>query len=365
MEFKDFLDELKVLKDERKNMCEQIKNHNLPIILFGAGIGAKQVTQGLNAYGLNVDGYAVDDKFYSEGQFYLDRPVYRFSDILKKSDKYILIPAVDNFQKDRFRFLDDKKIIAYTPSLLDYEAKINFDYILNNLKNFSQTFNFFEDDLSRKTMINHLKLKITGNFLWNREVFCPEEYFNDFTDSAFLNDRGGYLDCGAYRGDTIEQFINWRNGKYQKIFAFEIDPVNFSEMEKFVAEKNYKDVELLNCGVWDENTQLSFDNRGTDGSVITENGNATVLVKKIDDIVGEEPVNLIKMDIEGSELRALKGAKKTIEKNKPALAICAYHKTEDLITLPQYIKSLNKNYKLYLRRHSFITEWNIVLYAVP
>ena len=75
---------------------------------------------------------------------------------------------------------------------------------------------------------------------------------------------------------------------------------------------------------------------------------------------------MYKNDIEGSELAALRGAKKTIQRDYPMLLISAYHKIDDLITLPQYIKSIDKEnrYKLYLRHHA-LTRPELVLYAIP
>jgi len=79
--------------------------------------------------------------------------------------------------------------------------------------------------------------------------------------------------------------------------------------------------------------------------------------------LGDEKATFIKMDIEGSELEALKGAQNQIKVNKPKLAICVYHKETDLITIPQFILSLNPDYKLYLRHYgNFSTE--LVLYAL-
>lgn len=69
------------------------------------------------------------------------------------------------------------------------------------------------------------------------------------------------------------------------------------------------------------------------------------------------------MDIEGSELEALKGAVHTIQRDKPKLAICIYHKPEDMTEIPLYIKSLVPEYKFYVRHHSNC--WtDTVLYAV-
>lgn len=173
------------------------------------------------------------------------------------------------------------------------------------------------------------------------------------------------MDCGAYRGDTIERFINWSGGHYTKIIAFEPDAENFAALENFVRERGYKNVTALNCGVYDRKAVLAFDSCGNESSALSTGGTASTAVEKIDDVVGGEPVSLIKMDVEGSELPALHGAASTITRDKPALAICAYHRAEDLITLPQYIKSLYDGYKFYLRKHTFTTEWDLVIYATP
>ena len=76
-----------------------------------------------------------------------------------------------------------------------------------------------------------------------------------------------------------------------------------------------------------------------------------------------DEVTYIKLDIEGAELEALKGAKKIIQKYKPRLAVCIYHKKEDLIEIPQYLKELVPEYKFYVRHYSNTT-WETVLYAV-
>jgi len=79
--------------------------------------------------------------------------------------------------------------------------------------------------------------------------------------------------------------------------------------------------------------------------------------------VSDEPVTYIKMDIEGAELNALKGAANTIKKNKPRLAICVYHKPEDILEIPVFLSELVPSYQFYLRHHSqYYIE--TVLYAV-
>jgi len=162
----------------------------------------------------------------------------------------------------------------------------------------------------------------------------------------------------------LEEFIKFVGGDYSKIFAVEPDEKNFEKLKKFVNEKNYQNVECLNCGVWDKKDVLYFSAGKESASNISTSTGIEISVDSVDNFVGDNKIDFIKMDIEGSELKALTGAKKIIKKFNPVLAICAYHKKEDLITLPQFIKSLNRNYKFYLRQHrDALVE--LVLYALP
>lgn len=70
------------------------------------------------------------------------------------------------------------------------------------------------------------------------------------------------------------------------------------------------------------------------------------------------------MDIEGVELEALKGCKNTIMHDRPKLAISVYHRPEDIIEIPMYIKTLLPDYNLYMRHYSFY-DGETVLYALP
>ena len=69
------------------------------------------------------------------------------------------------------------------------------------------------------------------------------------------------------------------------------------------------------------------------------------------------------MDIEGAELDTLHGAKNMIDIDKPKMAVCVYHRMDDILTIPEYLIRINPEYKLYMRHHNCnITE--TVLYAV-
>ncbi|MGW8346832.1 FkbM family methyltransferase, partial [Xanthomonas axonopodis pv. khayae] len=80
----------------------------------------------------------------------------------------------------------------------------------------------------------------------------------------------------------------------------------------------------------------------------------------IDDVIDDAPT-FIKMDIEGSELSALKGAQGAISQCKPKMAISAYHRATDLLDLSDFALSLNPDYRIGLRHHT-PDRWDTCLY---
>ena len=176
-----------------------------------------------------------------------------------------------------------------------------------------------------------------------------------------------FVDVGAYNGDTIEKFIDICNNKYEMIYAFEPE----ERLYKEIVNKNFKNIQIYNFCLYNKKGEIKFklyDSIGNEfiSSTAVENELGTEVTLKtntLDNVLMDRPVTMIKMDIEGSELCALKGSKKTIQKYKPKLAIYVSHKKEDLIDIIQYIKSIVPEYKLYLKHHSYVQE-DIVLYCV-
>lgn len=340
----ELIDELRPLKDARRKKCERIKSLGLPIVIFGAGEMARLITEELNSFGVSIDGYAVDEKYFSPDQKYLGRPIYNFDRMAR--DNYVFVLGINDEHSDGRRaiaFLRDAGITRFAMTCTFFVEPIDFDYVFEHRAEFEATFEMLDDELSRRTMINFLKLKFGGDPKYNLEVFDPDQYFNGLTERI---GSGACVDCGAYRGDTIEKFIE-RYGVERKIFAVEADPKNFAELERFVRERGYENVRLFNCGVWNERTTLSFN------------------AERLDDLIGDERVSFIKADVEGSELNALEGAARIIRRDHPTLTVCVYHKSADLITIPRRIKTLRADYKFYLRKHTRLMDNELVLYAIP
>lgn len=174
-----------------------------------------------------------------------------------------------------------------------------------------------------------------------------------------IQDNEVFVDGGGFVGDTVKEFVKKSKGRYKKIIAFEPDEYNFRMLSKL----KYRDVIKINKGLWSKNCKLHFSNGGGCGSRMSEEAVSSVKVVKLDDIPQCADATFIKMDIEGSELNALKGAERIIRDNHPKLAICIYHSNEDMLDIIEYIHEIEPRYHLYVRHHSqFIAE--TVMYAV-
>lgn len=185
------------------------------------------------------------------------------------------------------------------------------------------------------------------------------QYF-EFVD--FLSDKTpSFVDAGCYNADDSLAFISIANGRYNKIYAFEPDSINYETCRK--AFNHYPNIVLSNLALFGENRETVFQSNMGGSSGLSKYGETLVQSTTLDSFLDGEKVSYIKMDIEGAELEALKGAKNTIQMHHPQLAICVYHKTEDIYEIPQFIHDLVPDYQFYLRHYS-LCALETVLYAI-
>ena len=206
-----------------------------------------------------------------------------------------------------------------------------------------------------RLMTRNIAAKIFGGlFYLIREDLQYFDVFSPVDDEVII-------DAGAYDGTTALQFLEWGKGKVKYVYSFEFDPENAAKCEENL--KPYADkITLIKKGTWDKDEVLHANASGGAGSSIRSEGSKSVYLTAIDNVVKDEHVTFIKMDVEGAELKSLMGARSTIINNHPRLAICVYHKPEDLYEIPGYILSLVPEYK-FLLRHYCSREYETVLYA--
>ena len=208
------------------------------------------------------------------------------------------------------------------------------------------------DEASKKVLDARIEVYETGNITSLQNIKTDSvQYFNE--DILTLSDNELFIDLGAYKGDTIESFIQHVKGKYKKIIAFEPDQETMLSLNHYILENNINNVVVYKLATWNKKEVLKFREEGSYISQISDIGASSINANSLDNVLFDVvPATFIKMDIEGAELETIEGAENIIKKYRPKLAICVYHKADDIFEIPLAIKKLVPEYKLYLRQHS-------------
>lgn len=177
-------------------------------------------------------------------------------------------------------------------------------------------------------------------------------------------EREVFIDAGGFDGFTTELFMDWCGGNGYS-YIFEPDERNRVSIKSNL--KGILDYEIVPKALWSRNTILAMDSKGNFASnvreKIDESREETIDSIAIDDFAKGKRITYIKMDIEGAETEALRGAARVIAEQKPKLAISIYHKDKDIWEIPVLILRYCPEYKFYLRHYSF-SWYDTVLYAV-
>lgn len=250
-------------------------------------------------------------------------------------------------------------IHVYDVIAAKYLAVANHDEIIDNL---CRTYELLSDEQSKnvfKAIVNRvLDTKTSSNIM--RNVCDKHQYFP--VDIIQLSEHERFVDIGAFDGDTVRDFVRITKSKFDSVFCFELNNVNYSALQNNVSHMpECGRIEMFNLGIWDSTSDINY-NVGQSSSAIGI-GNEIGRVAPLDVILKDERVTFIKMDIEGAEPQALRGSKNIILSQRPKLAICIYHDFRHLWEIPLYLKELVPEYKIFLRHHTNL-EYETVCYAI-
>lgn len=293
-----------------------------PFIIYGAGINGRQVAEGLLAENIPFFGFCCrNSERFSEG--IMGKPVISPEKVFAEPEKFYVIIAATAAQEIlgilREHNFPEERIIMFMDSCAD-----------------------------------------------SLQYFEFPQFFHKGTS---------FIDGGCYDISTSRRFADWCGGEYSNIIAFEPDSENYKLCKNRSEEAGLKNFKLVQAGLSSEKTEKILILRSGSNSSFINDSSAWVrpgeLIQQkvepiqtvqLDDFVRDITVGFIKMDIEGAELEALKGAKDTIQRDRPFLAICVYHRRGDMITIMDYLLNIVPEYRFWLRHHS-ATTCETVLYA--
>ena len=304
----------------------------------------------------------IDQEFYSflakMDQMTEEEIFYNMKDRFLKLDSTLQ----NNFETFLNTFLFWGKLEREKQNYEQIEKKAQF--LKKHGKDFLFLYQTLKDYRSKKILLAILRNYYYYDFKMLSEVkeTCYDHYFD--LDLVSSSKDTIFVDVGAYTGDSIASFqANFPN-QYQKIYGYEVTDASLALLKDQYCLTN--SILIQNKAVFDRKALVDVKiNAVSDSSNrIVEDGGVVEAVSLDEDI--QEPIGIIKMDIEGGEEKALLGAKKHLATEQPTLLISVYHGFMDLIRLPELILNINPQYDLYLRYYGnevFPTE--IVLIAIP
>ena len=209
-----------------------------------------------------------------------------------------------------------------------------------------------EDEQSRKTLLDAVKLRLMCDFSGPLSVKMEDD---NVLKECVQDESTIIVDCGAYDGDTIEKFVNISGGGVKKIVAFEPDKANHKKLQESIAQYDgalASKIECICAAISEETGTAKFQSEGNMSSNLSDEGGEEVQIYALDNFFEDKGENyFIKLDVEGFELEALRGAKAMITSGNTALGISAYHKPGDLLECYELLEEWGCNFKYHLRAY--------------
>ena len=338
-----------------------LKNTKLPIFIYGMGDGALKIIKVFKEYGISYSGFFASDEFV-RGHYFEGHKVHTLSEVENELDDFVIVLAFACGYESLIKKVEElsQKHTLIAPDVpVIGDGLFTKQYLSDNFEKIEKVYNLLFDEKSKEVFTRTLAYKITGRIDYIRDISSsPAEAYSDILKP---DDNEIFVDAGAYNGDTVAEFIENTNNKYNRIYALEPDKRNFKKLTKNT--EAIKNIEIINCAAWNEDTTLIFSKNSGRQSMIAKQG-VEIEARSIDSILNGTDATLIKYDVEGAEREAISGTAKTIKNCKPKLKIALYHRNEDIFEIPLLIKEMNSDYKLYMRKYPYIPAWEINLFCI-
>lgn len=344
-------------KIDEQSSWEKIKTYGKPVVIYGMGNGADKVIDEFNRLDIPILGVTASDDFV-RGQVFRGFTVKKLSEF---DGDFIIAVAfatcIPEVMNHIYSLCDRYRVIVPCVPVFGDEI-FNRDFIEKNADRINAAYSLFEED-SKPIFAGCVNFMFGGELEILKEISTEkEEVFNNILK---LNSDESYLDLGAYRGDTVEEFLHYCGGEYERIIALEPDRRTFKKLCAYL--ENVPDSTAYQKAIYSECKTLFFSSKAGRQSTISQKGEE-IETTTVDGLCKDNNITYIKMDVEGAETEALEGAEATLKNKKPKLNIALYHRSSDLFELPLKIAEINPSYKFHLRRHPYIPCWDMNLYCI-
>lgn len=337
---------------------ERIKGSDKSICIYGTGNACERILERFAELGIKVSGIFASDGFVRNRDF-AGFHVKSLSQLEEELGDFLVCCAFGSSLPDvmgNMNAISKRHEFVFPDLPIAGEEFFSKKGLLDRFDDLLRVYDRLADDRSREVMQSVLSFRLTGDIDYLTAVFSdPDDEFRRLIQPTPTD---SYADLGAYNGDTAERFIQLAGG-YEHIYAFEPDLKSFRKCEKRL--EAYRDITLINAAAWSSDGSVPFMQSAGRQSKI--GGKQLIAARTLDSVVGDKPCTVIKYDVEGAESEAIDGSVKTIRRNRPRLAVSAYHRPYDLIDLPLKLWELVPEYRVYLRQPPYYPAWDTMIYA--
>ncbi|MBC5763633.1 FkbM family methyltransferase [Ramlibacter albus] len=355
----------------RAEPCRALKRESR-VWIFGAGLFGRAVCRALQSQGFDVAGFV---ETQPKATNVLGLPVQAWADLPASSRGEQLAVGIYN----HFLPLDGMHALAsshgFEAPFLAHELYDQFadalgwrywlsrrEFLLANVERAAAVAERLADEESRATFARTLAFRLGQDLPFSSRLSEEPRYFNSYTLARFAEKPIAYVDCGAYDGDTFADLLALPRVKCSRAWLLEPDPANFAKLAARVAGEKVPAV-CLPLAAADRYRMLSFTADEGEASRVGD-GSVSVAAVALDELLPNESIGMLKLDVEGGEAMALRGARRLIERSRPVLAVSLYHNPQDLWELPELLFEMCPGYDFHVGQHQANT-FDSVLYAVP
>lgn len=349
---------MKLTEFSYQNVWKTIEESALPVVLYGMGNCADKVLDELSRRGVEPAGVMASDGF-CRYQMFRGYTVQKESDFEREYGDFLLLLCFGSSLPDVTAHID--AVAQRHPMLVPNipvagDVLVDDGFIERYREEIYSSYSLLADDQSRKVFQGALDFYYTGRLGYLREIESEKD--EAFREILRLKEES-YLDLGAYRGDTVEEFLRYTDG-YKEITAVEPNPKNHQKLCDSL--NGIANARAVHAGIADRTGVMTVSRKAGRMPTLGDENGVEVPVLTVDSM--NLSPTYIKADIEGMESEMLKGAENTLRAYKPKLNLAAYHRSEDVFKLVLQLHAINPDYRIYLRKHPYIPCWDLNIYAV-
>lgn len=348
-----------MIENNKKYIWSELEKTTLPILLYGTGNASDAIYEECKKRGIRISGCFASSSFVRD-RYYLGFKVLSYERAKEIFGEMVVLMGFGTHNEDVIETIKKiaKENILYLPDLTrDKNGELFSPTFFNqNRESFEKVYSSLEDEESKDTFLRILNYRYTGCIDYLVTAYERESE----SWKRVVREGDSFLDLGSYNGDTILRFLSLVENR-GRIIGVESDEKNYRKAKERL--EKIENIELINAFISDEEGLERIISGKGRGSRRSEEGKSVKRIS-VDSLLNGEEISLIKLDVEGEEEKAIRGAKNTIEKYKPRLILSAYHRAEDFFSLFFLLKEYNPQYRFYLRSTLALPAWDVNFYVV-